>query len=89
MFLTLFGPLTQFWRGEKEAKTWDAVVSGKSRNTRETTIFKRPGFLYTISRVSSGAAARKASAAVFIYAKRSLTKQMRRWECARRVNRLF
>jgi len=42
-----------------------------------------------ISRVSSGAAARKANAAVFIYAKRSLTKQMRRWECARRVNRRF
>jgi len=42
-----------------------------------------------ISRVSSGAAARKASAAVFIYAKRSLTKQMRRWRRARRVNRRF
>ncbi len=41
------------------------------------------------SQAPSGAYARKANAAVFAYAKCSLTKQMRRWRLARRAKHLL
>jgi len=44
MFLTLFGPLTLLWRGEKEAKTWDAVAFNKLNKFEVLQILKDPAF---------------------------------------------